>query len=141
VFRFLNQGDGFILAARLCLALFFIVSGIQHFIYVEFVNTLVPEWIPGEATFWTYLAAVALICGGAGLLIPPTARLAALLSGLMVFSWFWLVHIPRITTSVSDAIAIFEALAVAGLALLIAGRLSAELGSRQDRRANAVAVS
>ena len=139
VFRFLNQGDGFIVVARLCLALFFIVSGIQHFIHVEFVVTLIPEWMPGNAVFWTYFAGVALISGGVGLIIPPIVRLAALLLGLMVFSWFWIVHLPRVFTSVSDAIAIFEALAVAGLALLIAGRLSPEVESSPHRPAKVLA--
>jgi hypothetical protein len=63
---------------------------------------------------------VALIAGGAGLVVPQTARLAALLSGIMVFSWFWIVHIPRTFTSVSDGIAVFEALAVSGLAFVLA---------------------
>jgi hypothetical protein len=43
---------------------------------------------------------VALLAGGIGLFIPQTARLAALLAGAMVFSWFWIVHLPRTFTSV-----------------------------------------
>lgn len=67
---------------------------------------------------------MALIAGGIGLFVPYTAILAALLSGLMVFSWFWIVHIPRTFFGVSDSIAVFEALAVSGIALVIAGYLS-----------------
>ena len=60
--------------------------------------------------FWAYFAGVALIAGGIGLFVPVTARIAAALSGLMVFSWFWIVHLPRTFVSISDGIAIFEAL-------------------------------
>jgi hypothetical protein len=42
----------------------------------------------------------------------------------MVFSWFWIVHIPRTLFSVSDGIAVFEALAVSGLAFVLAGYVS-----------------
>ena len=56
--------------------------------------------------------------------IPFTARLAAVLTGLMVFSWFWIVHLPRTFVSVSDGIALFEALAFSGVAWMVAGYLS-----------------
>lgn len=52
---------------------------------------------------------------------PRTDALAALATGLMIFSWFWIVHLPRVHTSVSDGIALFEALAVSGIALVVAG--------------------
>jgi uncharacterized membrane protein len=122
--RLINLGSEFIVLGRLCLGLFLIVTGIQHFMFTEFVASLIPKWFPGDAVFWTYFAGVALIAGGLGLLIPQTARLAALLSGLMVFSWFWIVHIPRTFLGVSDSIAVFEALAVSGVAFVLAGYLS-----------------
>jgi uncharacterized membrane protein len=113
----------FLLLGRSCLGLFLLLTGIQHFIFTEFVASLIPVWFPGDPVFWTRFAGVALISGGLGLLVPPTAPLAALLSGAMVFSWFWIVHLPRTLTSVSDGIAIFEALAVSGIALVLAGAL------------------
>jgi uncharacterized membrane protein len=122
--RFLNLSSEFILLGRSCLGIFLVISGIQHFMYIQFVASLIPGWFPGSAVFWSYFGGVALIAGGLGLFVPPTARLAAFLSGLMVFSWFWIIHIPRTLTSVSDAIAVFEALAVSGLAFALAGFLS-----------------
>jgi uncharacterized membrane protein len=83
------------LAGRVCLGLFMLLGGIQHFRFVEFVVTLVPSWVPGGGLFWTYFAGVALIAGGAGLIIPATARLAAALSGVMIFLWVVMLHIPR----------------------------------------------
>jgi hypothetical protein len=52
--------------------------------------------------------------GGVGLLFRRSAVLAGLMTGSMIFSWFWIVHLPRMFTSVSDGIAVFEALGVFG---------------------------
>lgn len=118
--RLVNLGRELIVLGRACLGVFLLITGIQHFLYAEFVASLIPAWFPGDAGFWTCFAGVALIAGGAGLLVPRTARPAALLSGLMVFSWFWIVHVPRTFGSVSDGIAVFEALAVSGIAFVLA---------------------
>ena len=111
--------------ARILLGAFLISSGIQHFLFVPFVATLVPAWIPGPR-FWTYFAGVALIAGGLGLIVPWTARLAGSLSGLMIFLWFVMLHIPRALAAPDAAsrrnewTAVFEALAMSGIALIVA---------------------
>ena len=64
------------------LAIFLVVCGMQHFAYRDFVTLMVPSWIPLGQRFWTYFTGVALIAGGAGILIPRTTRLAATLSAL-----------------------------------------------------------
>jgi uncharacterized membrane protein len=111
-------------AGRFALGLFLFLTGVQHFIYTEFVASLIPGWFPGGAVGWTYFAGIALQAGGIGLLLPFTARLAAILSGCMVFSWFWIVHLPRTFDGYSSALAVFEALAISGIAFVIAGALS-----------------
>jgi uncharacterized membrane protein len=115
--------DSVIIWGRVSLGAFMILCGIQHFKFAQFVATLVPAWIPG-ALFWTYFAGVALIAGGIGIIVPPVARLAALLSGAMIFSWVFLVHIPLVLKnpqSTGDVAAVFEALAFSGVAFLLAG--------------------
>jgi uncharacterized membrane protein len=123
VSRRVNSTDGFIYLGRYALGIFMIFSGIQHFLFGQFVALLVPRWIPGPY-FWAYFAGVALIAGGVGLMVPKTARLAATLSGVMIFLWFVLLHIPRAVAARNDAnewIAVFEALAVSGIAFVLAG--------------------
>jgi uncharacterized membrane protein YphA (DoxX/SURF4 family) len=122
----LVKGDlKFTWAGRVCLGAFLISSGIQHFLFVEFVKTLVPAWIPPDPVFWTYFAGVALIAGGAGLIVPWTTRLAAALSGLMIFLWVLVLHIPRALQAPDAAqvrnewIAVFEALAFSGIAFVL----------------------
>jgi uncharacterized membrane protein len=110
-----------LLIGRFCLAAFMILCGIEHFMFVEFVAQLVPNWIPVKS-FWTYFSGVALIAGGIGLLIPVTVRIAAILSGTMIFIWFVILHIPRAMYGQGDGnewVAVFEALAVSGIALVV----------------------
>lgn len=110
---------------RTLFAAFLIVGGVQHFVYADFVDTLIPTWITG-ARFWTYFAGSALIAGGTGLFIPRVARWAALLTGLMIFLWVILLHIPRAIadrTNAGETSAIFEALALSGVALIAAASI------------------
>jgi uncharacterized membrane protein len=122
--RVLNRDRQFLAVGRITLGLFQILTGIQHFLHTPFVASLIPAWFPGNATWWTWFAGVALIAGGLGLLLPRTARWAALLSGLMILSWFFIVHLSRELAGGADGIAVFEALADAGVLLVIAGVLS-----------------
>jgi len=118
---------------RCGLGAFMMLGGIQHFIYPDFVATLIPAWIPGHP-FWVYFAAVALISGGAGLIFPQTARLAAALSGLMFLLWVVLLHVPRAVAAAeaqrrNEWTAVCEALAMAGIAWVVAGSLPREKGA------------
>jgi uncharacterized membrane protein len=122
--RYANATDPFVRMGQYCLASFLILTGMQHFKFLAFVATLIPAWFPGNPVLWSQFAGLALLACGVGLLFSRTAALAGQLAGLMIFSWFWIVHLPRVRTSVSDGIAVFEALAVSGLALVIAGALA-----------------
>jgi uncharacterized membrane protein len=109
--------------ASTLLGVFLLICGAQHFVYADFVDTLVPVWIPPSARFWTCFSGTALLAGGAGLLLPPTRRWAGLLSGLMIFLWVLLLHIPRALVEADhrgETAAIFEALAISGVCLLVA---------------------
>lgn len=111
-----------------------ILGGIQHFLFVDFVASLVPAWIPGHV-FWTYFAGVALIAGGTGLILPQTVRLAAPLAGLMMFLWVLLLHIPRAMAAApaqsrNEWTAVFEALTMSGIAFVLAGASSRRSGRR-----------
>jgi uncharacterized membrane protein len=103
---------------------FMIGSAILHVRYAEFVAQLMQPWLPWRL-FWTYFAAVALAAGGIGLMVPKTARLAAFLTSLMIFSWFWLVHTPRMLIDPTGPVGwseMGESLAFSALAFLLAVR-------------------
>jgi len=105
------------------LAAFFIAAGYAHFKFAEFVDTLIPAYIPLHR-FWTYFCGVCLLAGGIGLLIPKTRSLAARLSGIMVLGWFLLLHIPRFLANVNDAsdrMGLFESFTFVGIFFVLAG--------------------
>ena len=108
----------------LALGAFLAYCGILHFPLAKYVAGLIPPWIPAHM-FWTYFAAIALIAGGIGVLVPRTARLAATLSGVMLFSWVFLVHIPLAinTKNVGEISRGFQALSDSAVAFMLAGSL------------------
>jgi uncharacterized membrane protein len=86
--------NSYLLLGCLFLAHFFIICGIAHFKFEDFVKTLVPIYFK-SLYLWTYIAGIALILGGLGLVFKQTRKWAAILTGLMIFAWFILVHIQR----------------------------------------------
>ena len=115
--------------APLALGAFLAYCGLTHFPYAKSVASLIPPWIPAHM-FWTYFGAIALIAGGIGLLVPRTARLAATLSGIMVFSWVFLVHIPLAinTNNVREVSRGFQALSESAVAFMLAGTVRIRKG-------------
>ena len=106
------------------LGVFLVVCGVQHFVYAGFVDTLVPAWIPPGPRFWTCFSGIALVVGGLGLALPKTARLAALLVGIMIFLWVILLHIPLTVEkkNLFEFDGVLEALALSGAAFMLVGR-------------------
>lgn len=103
-----------------------IAFGIDHFLYTDFVATLVPSWVPGHV-FWTYFAAVALIGSGVAIIFKIKLKLVGLLLGTMLFLWFIFLHIPRAFADPyadkgNEVTSVFEALAFSGIAFVIAGK-------------------
>lgn len=107
--------------ACVCIGIFFLIGGVQHFIFIDFVKTLVPRWIPGDV-FWSYVAGAGLIAAGIALITGIQRKLAALVAAWMVFIWFLILHIPRgfgETASFNEWIAILEALSVSAILTII----------------------
>jgi len=121
----LGGGDGLrARVAAMLFGLFFLICGWAHFQYSGFVDNMVPAWIPPSQRFWTYFSAVALLAGGAGVILPPTRRLAGILSGVMVFLWVPLLHIPLALKehNAFELAGVCEATALVGVAWLVAAQ-------------------
>jgi uncharacterized membrane protein len=92
--------DGVGTIGLLCLAVTLPAFGVLHFIYWEYVASVIPAWIPGH-TFWAYFTGVAHLVAGIAIIISfaPSFRrlayLAASLWALMVGLWVVLLHVPR----------------------------------------------
>jgi uncharacterized membrane protein len=125
-----QTNDHLIFTGCIFFSLFFIICGIAHFKFDEFIyKDFIPAYIPARP-FWTYLTAVALIAGGIGIIFTATRKWAAALSGLMILLWFVLLHIPRTvkvlndsdpSNDLSDLMGVCESFTFSGILFVLAG--------------------
>lgn len=109
---------------RIFLGVMLFIFGIDHFLYAEGVATLVPAWIPGHL-FWTYFAGVALIGAGVSMIINFRLQMVAVLTGIMIFFWFLILHIPRAVAmpdllNGNEITSVMQSLAFSGVAFVLA---------------------
>jgi uncharacterized membrane protein len=124
----------FILYGKCALGAFMILCGVIHFMIPEGVAAIFPAWIPWHI-FFTLMAGVLLICGGIGMMVPVTTRLASLLSGIMILAWVPLIHIPLALKNLrnpGESVPVFEALAFGSMAALA---WASEYGEEPSRAA------
>ena len=110
---------------RYLFALTLTVFGVQHFLYAQFVATIVPSWIPGHL-FWAYAVGIAFIATTLSIFTNIKARLAATLLGIMFFTWVLILHLPRVASALHNGnewTSAFVALAMCGGSWIIAGTL------------------
>ncbi len=89
-------------AARFGFGVSLIAFGLFHFLYHQYIDNAVPDWIPGH-TFWTYGIGIALMAAGLAVLTRIQGRLAATLLAIMFGSWVFIVHAPRVAASPANA--------------------------------------
>lgn len=114
--------------------------GALHFIYWQYVASVIPGWFPGSPVFWTYFTGCAHIAAGLAILSGVQARLAATLLGVMFGSWVFIVHVTRVLAnphSQSEWTSLCIAVALCGGAWLMAGyfapsRMAAGAGRDRD---------
>jgi uncharacterized membrane protein YphA (DoxX/SURF4 family) len=85
-------------AGRYLFAISAIVFGIDHFLVIPVIVSLVPGWIPGSGLFWTYLTAIAFIAAGISLAANVLARWAGFMLGVMFMLWVLVLHGPRVVS-------------------------------------------
>ncbi len=99
--------------------------GILHFMEAKEAESYIPAWIPYHL-FWMYFCGAALIASGTGIIFRIMPRLSAMLLGLMILTWFIILHIPRVMAGPAVGMdgelnsALF-ALAYSGTAFVISG--------------------
>lgn len=68
-----------------------IVFGIQHFMYADFVRELVPAYMPVRI-FWVYFTGVAMMAAGVSFIIRRQVQLAAFLLACMLLLFILMLH-------------------------------------------------
>jgi hypothetical protein len=90
--KFLIDSGRFLFAASS------VVFGVDHFLVLGLIVSLVPVWIPGSGLFWAYFTGLAFIAAGLSIATKWMARWAGALLGAMFLLWFLLLHAPRIVS-------------------------------------------
>lgn len=98
---------------------------IDHFLYAKEAADYVPSWVPYHV-FWIYFCGAALLGSGLAIILKIKPGIAATFLGTMIFTWFIILHIPRIVVSPvaymgSEITSAVIALAYSGIAFVIAG--------------------
>ena len=78
---------------RLLIALPMLVYPVLHFIYTDFVASIIPPWIPWHL-FWTYFTALTIFAAGLAILFKKVAQLAAALLAVEILLFCLLIHLP-----------------------------------------------
>lgn len=108
---------------RTCFALSLPVFGVLHFVYHDYVASVIPAWIPAHM-FFAYFTGVAHFAAGVAILFRVKARLAALLAGTMYGTWALILHIPRALTHLHQQpewTSLCIAVTLSGAAFVVAG--------------------
>ena len=111
----------YIYAGSVLLGLCFIGTGLQHFIYLQFVATLVPPYMP-VPLLWAGLTGAAMILAGVSFLLRRRTTLAALLLSIMMAGFIVMIHIPKLiaaTHEINNWIRAMQDLAILGTALML----------------------
>jgi uncharacterized membrane protein len=81
--------------SRYLLAVCLIVFGVDHFLALAFIATLLPAWIPWHV-FWVAFFGIALIAAGLSIGLNFWQRSGAAGVGLMFGIWVVTLHVPRV---------------------------------------------
>ena len=123
----LSSGSQYsLMPGRLFFAIALVVFGIQHFLYVRFLATLVPHYLPGHH-LWVLGTGFALIAAGLSIATTIEDRYASYGLFILFFGWLILLHIPRILHALHNPdewSSGFVVLAFSGTSLLLAASSS-----------------
>ncbi len=118
-----SANDKLILFGRLVFGFSMVIFGIQHFMYAQFLATLVMAWLPWHL-FWIYLTGISMVAAGLAIGTAVQARPAGAMLGLMFLLWVLLLHLPRVLAHIhnrDELTSLFVALAFSGASFIFAG--------------------
>jgi uncharacterized membrane protein YphA (DoxX/SURF4 family) len=109
---------------RVFYSILMIVFGFSHFLFADFIATLVPKWLPAPL-FWTYFFGAALIIAGLFIIFKILIKPIAILLAFMLLLFFLFFHIPDAIANPSagggnEIVRALIALLFCGIALVIA---------------------
>ncbi len=124
-----------LMPGRLFFALAMVLFGLEHLLYVRFLSTLVPRWIPGHH-LWVIVTGFALITAGLSIATTIEDKYASYGLFLLFFGWLVLLHAPRILHALhhgNEWSNGFVVLGLCGTSLLLAASSSSSRGKPARR--------
>jgi uncharacterized membrane protein len=91
--------DKLIASAPYLFAASLLVFGIDHFLILDFIASLVPAWLPWHL-FWAYLTGAAFVATGISIVVRWMDRWGAFMLGIMFAIWVLILHSPRVVMAV-----------------------------------------
>jgi uncharacterized membrane protein len=115
---------------RIFFATLMLLFGCSHFVFTDFVSTMVPKWI-GAPLFWTYFAGIALIGASIAIIFKIWIKVVALLLAVMLFLFFIFFHVPDAianpyVSNGNEIVRAIIALLFCGIALVISTTMVTE---------------
>lgn len=113
------------LVARVAVGLMLVVFGAVHWLYVEAIAGMIPDWMPGRE-IWPLFTGTANVAAGLAIASGVLARPASAAVGAMFASWILLVHAPRLLAAPGDRsewVACALAFALTGVVWTVNGAL------------------
>jgi uncharacterized membrane protein len=89
------RGKFTLMPGRIFFAFAMVVFGLQHFLYIRYLTTLVPAWIPYHNP-WVLITGFALIAAGLSIATTIEDKYASYGLFLLFFGWLVVLHAPRI---------------------------------------------
>ncbi len=77
----------------------------EHFHGPEFIQKMVPSWMPGPHQYWPYFIGCALLAAATSLTLRKFVRLSSTLLGLMFFLFVCMLYIPNALAHAKDRFA------------------------------------
>ena len=124
-----------LLPGRILFAVAMVVFGFQHFLYIGYLATLVPAWIPYHNP-WVLLTGFALIAAGLSIATTIEDKYASYGLFLLFFGWLVLLHAPRILHALHSAdewSSALVVLALSGASLLLAAASTSSKSAPQPK--------
>lgn len=117
---------------KILFAVSLLVFSAQHFMYADFIATLIPGWIPFKIS-WAYFVGVAFLATSISILSNIKTRLACILMGFMYLFWVLFLHLPRVaadTHKEAEKTSMFIAFAFCGIFFTLVSKYSQRVPAR-----------
>ncbi|MBS1600381.1 MAG: hypothetical protein JST75_19285 [Bacteroidetes bacterium] len=111
--------------AGILFALSLTIFGTQHFMYADFIATLIPVWIPFPL-FWAYFVGIVFFLVAISIVTKKKTYLGLTLMRIMFFFWEISLHIPRVIgkpTNMDEWTSAAVALAMCACSFVIASTM------------------